>query len=60
VAFVFSRRIVGWWAATRMTTDLVLDTLEMAIWSRARDGIEAVAYALNNRSRKTPGPENTR
>ena len=42
VAFVFdvfSRRIVGWRAATQMTTDLVLDTLEMAIWSRARDGL---------------------
>jgi putative transposase len=36
---VFSRRIVGWRAATSMTTDLVLDTLEMAIWARARDGI---------------------
>ena len=37
VAFVvdaFSRRIVGWRAATSMTTDLVLDTLEMAIWTR--------------------------
>ncbi|WP_425572763.1 DDE-type integrase/transposase/recombinase, partial [Nocardioides hwasunensis] len=31
---VFSRRIVGWRAATRMTTDLVLDTLEHAIWTR--------------------------
>jgi putative transposase len=37
---VFSRRIVGWRAATQMTTDLVLDTLEMAIWSRRRDGID--------------------
>ena len=32
---VFSRRIVGWRAATRMTTDLVLDTLEHAIWTRS-------------------------
>ena len=39
VVDVFSRRIVGWRAATRMSTDLVLDTLEMAIWSRARDGV---------------------
>lgn len=31
---VFSRRVVGWRAATRMTTDLVLDTLEHAIWTR--------------------------
>lgn len=36
---VFSRRIVGWRAATRMTTDLVLDTLEHAIWTRQQAGI---------------------
>lgn len=31
---VFSRMIVGWRVATTMTTDLVLDTLEMALWRR--------------------------
>jgi putative transposase len=36
---VFSRRIVGWRAATRMTTDLVLDTLEHAIWTRSQAGV---------------------
>ena len=42
VAFVFdvfSRRIVGWRAATRMKTDLVLDTLEHAIWTRSQGGV---------------------
>jgi putative transposase len=42
LAFVidaFSRRIVGWKADTTMKTSLVLDTLEMALWSRQRDGI---------------------
>jgi putative transposase len=42
VAFVidaFSRRIVGWKADTTMKTSLVLDTLEMALWTRKRDGI---------------------
>ena len=42
VAFVidaFSRRIVGWKADTTMKTSLVLDTLEMALWARKRDGI---------------------
>ena len=37
VAFVidvYSRLIVGWRAATRMGTELVLDALEMAIWRR--------------------------
>ena len=37
---VFSRRIVGWRTATRMTTDLVLDTLEHAIWTRRQAGVE--------------------
>lgn len=36
---VFSRRIVGWKADTSMKTSLVLDTLEMALWVRARDGL---------------------
>jgi putative transposase len=31
---VYSRRIVGWRTATTMTTDLVLNALEMAIWAR--------------------------
>ena len=42
VAFVFdvfSRRVVGWRAATSMTTQLVLDTLEHAIWTRRTAGV---------------------
>ncbi|GAU71627.1 putative transposase [Streptomyces sp. NBRC 110611] len=41
VAFVldvFSRKIVGRRVAGHKRTDLVLDALEMAIWSRDRDG----------------------
>jgi putative transposase len=37
VAFVidvFARRIIGWRVATSMRTDLVLDALEQALWSR--------------------------
>ena len=51
VAFVFdvfSRRIVGWRAATSMSTELVLDTLEMAICSRARDGAEDLAGLVHH------------
>jgi putative transposase len=51
VAFVFdvfSRRIVGWRAATRMTTDLVLDTLEMAIWTRGRAGNSDLAGLVHH------------
>jgi putative transposase len=41
VAFVidaYSRRIIGWRAATSMKTALVLDALEMALWTRGRHG----------------------
>ena len=41
VAFVidvYSRRILGWRAATSMKTVLVLDALAMAIWARSRHG----------------------
>jgi transposase InsO family protein len=44
VAFVvdtFSRRIVGWSAATSKETQLVLDALEMALWQRDRDQHES-------------------
>ncbi len=41
VAFVidaYSRRILGWRAATSMRTALVLDALEQALWTRRRNG----------------------
>jgi transposase InsO family protein len=42
VAFVvdaYSRRIVGWRAARSMTTALVLDAFEHALFTRAREGV---------------------
>lgn len=42
VAFVidaYARRIIGWRAARRMNTALVLDALEQAIFTRAQQGI---------------------
>ena len=38
VSDAYSRRIVGWRTATTMPTSLPLDALEMALWTRARDG----------------------
>jgi len=35
---VYSRLITGWRSSTSMSTDLVLDALEMGIWQRARQG----------------------
>jgi putative transposase len=46
VAFVidaYSRRIVGWRAATSMRTALVLDALEQAIWTRQHGGASSLA-----------------
>jgi putative transposase len=46
VAFVidaYSRRIVGWRAATSMRTALVLDALEQAIWTRQRSSAASLA-----------------
>jgi putative transposase len=51
VAFVFdvySRRVVGWRAATRMSTELVLDCLEHAIWTRRRDGVSDLAGLVHH------------
>src|SRR5581483_9323153 len=39
VTDVYSRRIVGWRTANRMPTDLPLDALEMALWTRQRQGV---------------------
>ena len=36
---VYSRMIIGWRAATQMTTELVLDTLEHALWTRRQTGV---------------------
>jgi putative transposase len=51
VAFVidaFARRILGWRAATTMKTSLVLDALEMAIWTRGRGGVRDLAGLIHH------------
>lgn len=51
VAFVidvFSRRIVGWKADREMKTDLVHDTLEMALWARDHAGIPVGAGIIHH------------
>ena len=58
VAFVFdvfSRRILGWRAATRMTTPLVLDCLEQAIWTRQRDGINDLSGLVHHNDAGSQG-----
>jgi len=34
----YARRIIGWRSATSMTSQLVLDAIEHAVWTRGRDG----------------------
>jgi putative transposase len=51
VAFVidaYSRRILGWRAATTMRTSLVLDALEQALWTRRRDGQDDLAGLVHH------------
>jgi putative transposase len=45
---VFSRRILGWRAAASMTTPLVLDALEMALWTRRKEGITDLAGLVHH------------
>ena len=58
VAFVidaFSRRILGWKAATTMRTELVLDALEMAIFTREQEGIADLAGLVHHHDAGSQG-----
>ncbi|WP_245985297.1 IS3 family transposase [Streptomyces tateyamensis] len=53
VAFVvdtFSRRIVGWSAATNKKTPLILSALEMGLWQRDRAGVPVTPRELIHHS----------
>jgi putative transposase len=54
VAFVidaYSRRILGWRAASSMKTALVLDALEQALWTRKRGGGRDLAGLIHHSDR---------
>ena len=54
VAFVvdaYARRLLGWRTGTTMTTQLVLDAVEQAIWTRARDGRSDLAGLIHHHDR---------
>ncbi len=40
----FSRRILGWQASTTLRTDLALDALEMALWTRRGKDVTSVVH----------------
>ncbi len=44
VTDAFSRRIVGWRVSTSLATELALDALEMAIWSRRGQNLEGLVH----------------
>jgi putative transposase len=51
VAFVidaYARRILGWRMATSMTTTLVLDALDHAVWTRRRAGATDLAGLVHH------------
>jgi putative transposase len=51
VAFVtdaYARRILGWRAGTTMSTQLTLDAIEQAIWTRQRAGTDGTARAAGS------------
>ena len=53
VAFVidvFSRFIVGWRALNSLRTDLALDALEMAIWTRRRHDLTGLIHHSDSES----------
>ena len=50
VAFVtdaYTRRITGWRVGTTMTTQLVLDALEQAIWTRYTERLAEASIAAS-------------
>lgn len=54
VAFVtdaYARRVLGWRTATSMTTRLVLDTIEQAIWTRGREGHDDLEGLIHHNDR---------
>jgi len=54
VAFVidaYSRRILGWRTATTMTTSIVLDALEQAVWTRGREGVADLTGLVHHNDR---------
>ena len=54
VAFVidaYARRILGWRCSTSMTTPLVLDAIEHAIWTRHRDGVTDLNGVVHHNDR---------
>jgi len=58
VAFVtdaYARRILGWRVASTMTTAMVLDSIEQAIWTRQREGVMDLKDVVHHTDRGSQG-----
>jgi putative transposase len=51
VVDVFARRIIGWALTTHLRTDLPLEALEMAIWTRHRAGVHELTGLIHHGDR---------
>ena len=61
VAFVtdaYARRILGWRVASTMTTAMVLDGIEQAIWTRQREGLFDLKDVVHHTDRGSQGEFN--
>ncbi|MFX4271590.1 DDE-type integrase/transposase/recombinase [Propionibacteriaceae bacterium Y1685] len=56
---VYSRRIVVWRCATSMSTELVLDTREHAVWTRKQAGVIDLIEGLRTFRGGSADPVNT-
>ncbi len=52
---VFSRRIIGWMADTRMRTSLVLAALEMAVFTRRKEGVKDLTGLVHHNDAGSQG-----
>ncbi len=58
VAYVidaYARRILGWRTGTTMTTGLVVDALDQAVWTRQREGHDDFADLVHHSDRGSQG-----
>jgi putative transposase len=51
VTDAYARMILGWRTATNMSTQLVLDAVEHAIWTRGRRGVTDLGGVVHHRCR---------
>ena len=57
VAFVidaYARRVLGWKVSTSMSTDLVLDAINQAVFTRRREGVKDLSRLIHHNDYAEP------